>query len=155
MHASRRFTWDIIRRHKADRAIVLTTHSMEEADILCDRIAIMADGRLAAVGSSLDLKTRYGVGCCCSPNPAYNLHCARRTASCHGWEASTVVTQGQKRHTLQMLATHGALSAHWLCRYTLTVVKGAVPRSSSAQQSSADGARPGFAGISRVLSGGR
>jgi len=43
---------------------VLTTHSMEEADILCDRIAIMADGRLAAVGSSLDLKTRYGVGCC-------------------------------------------------------------------------------------------
>jgi ABC-type multidrug transport system ATPase subunit len=59
----RRFTWDIIRRHKADRAIVLTTHSMEEADILCDRIAIMADGRLAAVGSSLDLKTRYGVGC--------------------------------------------------------------------------------------------
>ncbi len=43
---------------------MLTTHSMEEADILCDRIAIMADGRLAAVGSSLDLKTRYGVGCC-------------------------------------------------------------------------------------------
>ena len=42
---------------------MLTTHSMEEADILCDRIAIMADGRLAAVGSSLDLKTRYGVGC--------------------------------------------------------------------------------------------
>ena len=57
-----RLTWEIIRRHKQDRAIVLTTHSMEEADILCDRIAIMADGRLAAVGSSLDLKTRFGVG---------------------------------------------------------------------------------------------
>ena len=55
-------TWDIIRRHKAERAIVLTTHSMEEADMLCDRIAIMADGHLAAVGSSLDLKTRFGVG---------------------------------------------------------------------------------------------
>lgn len=57
-----RLTWDIIRRHKLERAIVLTTHSMEEADILCDRIAILADGRLAAVGSSLDLKTRFGVG---------------------------------------------------------------------------------------------
>ena len=77
----RRFTWDIIRRHKADRAIVLTTHSMEEADILCDRIAIMADGSLAAVGSSLDLKTRYGAGC--SPNPLYCLGRVRRIASCH------------------------------------------------------------------------
>ena len=33
-----------------------------QADVLCDRIAIMADGRLAALGSSLDLKTQFGVG---------------------------------------------------------------------------------------------
>jgi len=38
---SRRATWDIIEAAKPDRAIVLTTHSMEEADILGDRIAIM------------------------------------------------------------------------------------------------------------------
>jgi len=30
--------------------------------VLCDRIAIMADGRLAALGSSLDLKTQFGIG---------------------------------------------------------------------------------------------
>ena len=30
--------------------------------MLCDRIAILADGRLAALGSSLDLKTQFGVG---------------------------------------------------------------------------------------------
>ena len=38
---SRRATWDIIEAAKPGRAIVLTTHSMEEADILGDRIAIM------------------------------------------------------------------------------------------------------------------
>lgn len=60
--AACRFTWDVIRRHKEGRAIVLTTHSMEEADILADRIAVMADGQLAAAGTSLDLKSRFGVG---------------------------------------------------------------------------------------------
>ena len=52
----------MIQRHRRQRAIVLTTHSMEEADVLCDRIAIMVEGRLAAVGSSLDLKSQFGVG---------------------------------------------------------------------------------------------
>eukprot|EP00891_Asterochloris_glomerata_P006032 jgi/Astpho2/6032/e_gw1.00084.157.1_t len=59
---SRRFTWDVIKRHRDQCAIVLTTHSMEEADILCDRIAIMVDGRLAADGTPLDLKAKFGVG---------------------------------------------------------------------------------------------
>lgn len=57
-----RFTWDVIKKHRRQRAIVLTTHSMEEADVLCDRIAIMVEGRLAAVGTSLDLKSQFGVG---------------------------------------------------------------------------------------------
>jgi ABC-type multidrug transport system ATPase subunit len=42
---SRRYVWDIIQDAKKGRAVVLTTHSMEEADILGDRIAIMARGR--------------------------------------------------------------------------------------------------------------
>lgn len=46
----------------ADRAIVLTTHSMEEADVLGDRIAIMARGRLRCIGSSIHLKRRFGSG---------------------------------------------------------------------------------------------
>ena len=41
---------------------MLTTHSMEEADILGDQIAIMARGRLRAIGSSLRLKQRFGSG---------------------------------------------------------------------------------------------
>ncbi|KAK9828547.1 hypothetical protein WJX72_000707 [[Myrmecia] bisecta] len=59
---SRRFTWNVIKRNRDKHAIVLTTHSMEEADLLCDRIAIMVDGRLATVGTALDLKSRFGVG---------------------------------------------------------------------------------------------
>jgi ABC-type multidrug transport system ATPase subunit len=59
---SRRSTWNIIQRNKKGRIILLTTHFMDEADILGDRIAIMADGRLQCVGSTLFLKSAYGVG---------------------------------------------------------------------------------------------
>ncbi|KDO30100.1 hypothetical protein SPRG_05291 [Saprolegnia parasitica CBS 223.65] len=59
---SRRLSWDIMLSHRLHRIIVLTTHSMDEADILGDRIAIMANGELQCVGSSLFLKTKYGAG---------------------------------------------------------------------------------------------
>lgn len=42
--------------------MVLTTHSMEEADVLGDRIAIMAKGRLRCIGTALHLKQRFGTG---------------------------------------------------------------------------------------------
>ena len=54
--------WDIIQESKKDRAIILTTHSMEEADILSDRIGIMAKGRLRCIGTSIRLKSRFGTG---------------------------------------------------------------------------------------------
>ncbi|KAF8944017.1 hypothetical protein BGZ52_010972 [Haplosporangium bisporale] len=60
--AVRRIIWDIIQRVKIDRTVVLTTHSMEEADILSDRIAIMTAGRLRCIGTSLHLKDLYGTG---------------------------------------------------------------------------------------------
>lgn len=53
---SRRHVWDIIEEAKKGRAVILTTHSMEEADILGDRIGIMARGRLRCLGSSIRLK---------------------------------------------------------------------------------------------------
>ena len=42
--------------------IVLTTHSMEEADVLGDSIAIMARGNLLAYGNSIHLKNKFGAG---------------------------------------------------------------------------------------------
>ncbi|KAJ4824170.1 ATP-binding cassette sub- A member 2 [Turnera subulata] len=59
---SRRHVWDIIQNAKKGRSIVLTTHSMEEADILSDRIGIMAKGRLRCIGTSIRLKSRFGTG---------------------------------------------------------------------------------------------
>lgn len=46
----------------AGRCIIITTHHMEEADILADRKAIMTAGRLRCVGTSLFLKSRFGIG---------------------------------------------------------------------------------------------
>lgn len=60
--ANRRELWKVIERLKQDRAIVLTTHSMEEADTISDKIVIYAVGRLRAVGDSLHLKKRFGAG---------------------------------------------------------------------------------------------
>jgi len=59
---SRRFTWNVIRQYRQNRCIILTTHFMDEADILGDRIAIMAEGQLRCLGSALFLKKTYGVG---------------------------------------------------------------------------------------------
>uniref|UniRef100_A0A914W7X7 ABC transporter domain-containing protein n=1 Tax=Plectus sambesii TaxID=2011161 RepID=A0A914W7X7_9BILA len=60
---SRRGIWDLLLKYKEGRTIILSTHHMDEADVLGDRIAIIAHGRLRACGSSLFLKTRFGSGC--------------------------------------------------------------------------------------------
>jgi len=67
---SRRKLWDMLKRNKKGKIIILTTHYMDEADILGDRIAIMAEGEVQCTGSSLFLKNRYGVG--------YNLVIAKK-----------------------------------------------------------------------------
>ncbi|KAJ3275448.1 ATP-binding cassette sub- A member 1 [Terramyces sp. JEL0728] len=59
---NRRHVWSFIEKFKTNRVIILTTHSMEEADVLGDQIVIMAKGRIRAVGNSSSLKTKFGVG---------------------------------------------------------------------------------------------
>ena len=59
---TRRQVWDMIMRAKRGRVILLTTHSMEEADILGDRTAIMSKGNLQALGTNIALKQAYGGG---------------------------------------------------------------------------------------------
>ncbi|XP_058116458.1 phospholipid-transporting ATPase ABCA3-like [Anopheles ziemanni] len=60
--SARRALWDLLIKEKQGRTILLSTHFMDEADILGDRIAIMAEGELKACGSSFFLKKRFGVG---------------------------------------------------------------------------------------------
>uniref|UniRef100_A0A8D3B2I6 ABC transporter domain-containing protein n=1 Tax=Scophthalmus maximus TaxID=52904 RepID=A0A8D3B2I6_SCOMX len=60
--SARRATWDLLQGEKSGRTILLTTHFMDEADLLGDRIAIMAGGELQCCGSPLFLKNKYGAG---------------------------------------------------------------------------------------------
>ena len=58
---ARRGMWDVLQTLKKDRTIMLTTHFMEEADVLGDRIAIMADGKVKCSGSPMFLKSNLGI----------------------------------------------------------------------------------------------
>ena len=52
--------WDTIRELKSKMTIILTTHYMEEAEALSDRIGVMRDGHLLAVGTAQELKDQTG-----------------------------------------------------------------------------------------------
>uniref|UniRef100_A0AAG5D3R1 ABC transporter domain-containing protein n=1 Tax=Anopheles atroparvus TaxID=41427 RepID=A0AAG5D3R1_ANOAO len=71
--SARRALWNLLQREKQHRTMLLSTHFMDEADVLGDRIAIMAEGKLKAVGSPFFLKKTFGVG--------YRLICVK-DASC-------------------------------------------------------------------------
>ncbi|AOL16353.1 ABC transporter ATP-binding protein [Sulfolobus sp. A20] len=60
--STRKALWDIIRQINKDFqvSVLLTTHYMEEADSLCERIAIINKGKIIAIGSPNDLKEKYG-----------------------------------------------------------------------------------------------
>ena len=58
--AARRSLWDIVEGLKADgRSVLLTTHYMEEAEILCDRLAIMDHGRILEMGTVEELVSKH------------------------------------------------------------------------------------------------
>mmetsp|Transcript_34316 Transcript_34316/g.33929 ORF Transcript_34316/g.33929 Transcript_34316/m.33929 type:complete len:164 (-) Transcript_34316:339-830(-) len=59
---SRRKVWELIQKLKKDRVVILTTHSMEEADILSDKIVIIASGKIRCLGTQLSLKHEFGEG---------------------------------------------------------------------------------------------
>ncbi|GAP87040.1 putative ABC transporter [Rosellinia necatrix] len=59
---SRRKIWDILLAERGKRTIILTTHFLDEADLLADHIAILSKGTLRAQGSSVELKDRLGAG---------------------------------------------------------------------------------------------
>jgi len=54
---ARRAIWEYINRLKKEKTILLTTHYMDEADFLADRIGIMDEGKIVALGTSTELKT--------------------------------------------------------------------------------------------------
>ncbi|XP_062976125.1 cholesterol transporter ABCA5 [Elgaria multicarinata webbii] len=59
---SRHTVWNLLKNRKANRVTVFSTHFMEEADIIADRKAVISQGMLKCLGSSLFLKTKWGIG---------------------------------------------------------------------------------------------
>lgn len=59
---ARRKIWDLIRGMKSEGAtIFLTTHYIEEAEVLCDRVGIIHRGRMISLGSPLELRQNLGL----------------------------------------------------------------------------------------------
>uniref|UniRef100_A0A8C2JIP0 Cholesterol transporter ABCA5 n=1 Tax=Cyprinus carpio TaxID=7962 RepID=A0A8C2JIP0_CYPCA len=77
---SRHQVWSLLKSRRAGRVTVLSTHYMDEADILADRKAVISQGQLKCVGSSLYLKTKCGVG--------YHL----RMSVTEGWEVENITS---------------------------------------------------------------
>ena len=75
---ARRDLWASLQAYNKDKILLLTTHYMDEADFLGDRIAIMSFGNLKCCGSSLFLKKRFGIG--------YNLTIAKK----HGADSERI-----------------------------------------------------------------
>ncbi|XP_064626259.1 phospholipid-transporting ATPase ABCA1-like isoform X3 [Lineus longissimus] len=84
---ARRAIWDLLLKYRKGRTIILSTHHMDEADTLGDRIAIIADGKLRCCGSSLFLKARYGSG--------YYLTMSKQDESRARTEASSIATNSR------------------------------------------------------------
>jgi ATP-binding cassette, subfamily A (ABC1), member 3 len=62
---ARRFMWDVITRISTKRkqsSIILTTHSMEEAEALSTKVAIQVDGQIQCIGSIQHIKSKFGQG---------------------------------------------------------------------------------------------
>ena len=83
----RRSLWDALQSSKQGKIIVVSTHSMEEADVIADRIGIVVNGTLKANGDPMDLKAKYGLG--------YKVHCEMG----EGWKTAG----GDKGHQPQAI----------------------------------------------------
>lgn len=61
--ASKRIIWEVMCKvRKAGKTIVLTSHSMEEVEALCTKLAIMVNGKFKCLGSTQHLKSKFGKG---------------------------------------------------------------------------------------------
>ncbi|NXJ90168.1 ABCA5 protein, partial [Corythaixoides concolor] len=59
---SRHIVWNLLKNRRANHVTVFSTHFMDEADILADRKAVISQGMLKCLGSSLFLKSKWGIG---------------------------------------------------------------------------------------------
>lgn len=95
---SRRKLWDILLAERGRRTLILTTHFLDEADLLADNIVLLSKGTLRAEGSSVELKDRLGGG--------YRVHVQKDTLS-----RETPDIEGVKKKDTLDLVTYVAPSS--------------------------------------------
>eukprot|EP00478_Filoreta_tenera_P004076 GABV01004376.1.p1 GENE.GABV01004376.1~~GABV01004376.1.p1 ORF type:complete len:125 (+),score=43.01 GABV01004376.1:57-377(+) len=54
--------WDILKEVKKNRAVLLTSHMLDEIDELCDRICVLIGGKMVGLGTAQQLKSKWGGG---------------------------------------------------------------------------------------------
>jgi ABC-2 type transport system ATP-binding protein len=101
---ARRSLWEVIRHMKGEgRTVILTTHYMEEAETLCDRLAIMDQGRILTTGTPMELIQQLGLPSIVefafngeAPDPAAFAHKLGQTVEGRGdlWEIPTQDPKG-------------------------------------------------------------
>lgn len=96
---SRRKIWDILLAERGRRTILLTTHFLDEADILADHISILSKGTLRASGSSVELKDKLGAG--------YRVHLPKE----NGLEDGPPVEGVEKKVSFDMISYLAPTSA--------------------------------------------
>ncbi|XP_055513529.1 ATP-binding cassette sub-family A member 13-like isoform X2 [Leucoraja erinacea] len=99
---SRRNIWDIILKYREGRTIIFTTHHLDEADVLSDRIVILENGQLKCCGSPSYLKEVHGHG--------YSLVMSKKPSAAGSRESCDVglVTSLVKEHTPQAFLKENA-----------------------------------------------
>ncbi|XP_011295390.1 ATP-binding cassette sub-family A member 17 isoform X2 [Musca domestica] len=108
---SRRELWDILLELRKTKAILITTHHMEEAEVLGDTINILSNGRLQLTGSPLELKRKVGSGyilkLCVNPSQ-YNEDECLELIKFHVPSASIMITIPFLLTTLAIIIIHSS-----------------------------------------------
>jgi len=103
--AAKRHLWKVIKLRMQEQTVILTTHSMEEAEALCDRIAIQVKGQLRCLGSPQHIKQKYGSGYTVEVYMDSRLTRAERTEAQHG--LVTFLTQ-KISHEVALVEEHAS-----------------------------------------------
>ncbi|KAL6428810.1 hypothetical protein ACFW04_007984 [Cataglyphis niger] len=89
----KRQVWDLLSDIKRERTILMATNSMEAADFLADRIAIIANGRIECYGSKMYLNRRYGIGYVLSLLVQENCNAERVRAEIQEFSANPITVR--------------------------------------------------------------
>ncbi|KAI9330060.1 P-loop containing nucleoside triphosphate hydrolase protein [Obelidium mucronatum] len=126
---SRRSLWAMLTSNKKGRLTFLTTHMMDEADLVADRKAILSKGRLRCLGTSVFLKHRFNVG--------YHLSIAYQRASMSDLKVTSVINKYVPGATV--VSQSSSTAPRYGSTTTMTPMSPTISSSSNGRSSSSEG----------------